>query len=157
MVFTESRTINGKKYYYRVLSIRNGKKISKKSLYLGKELSNSELKQKELEADKKLLSKKSNKTNKEIDKIKSKIIPILKKNKVTKAGIFGSYARGEQKKNSDVDILVEINDPKLSLFGIIGIENELSDKLKKKVDLVEYIALHKLLKERILNDEVRII
>ncbi len=42
--------------------------------------------------------------NKEIEKIKKKIVPILKKNKVVRAGIFGSYARGENKKNSDVDI-----------------------------------------------------
>ena len=42
--------------------------------------------------------------------IKRKIIPILKKNHVVRAGIFGSYARGEQKKNSDIDILIKFND-----------------------------------------------
>ncbi len=44
------------------------------------------------------------------EEIKKKIAPILKKYNVTKAGIFGSYARGEQKRNSDVDILIEIGD-----------------------------------------------
>ncbi len=35
------------------------------------------------------------------------LVPILKRNGVLKAGIFGSYARGEQKKQSDVDILIK--------------------------------------------------
>ena len=43
--------------------------------------------------------------NKEIEEIKMKIIPVLKEYRVTRAGIFGSYARGEQKKDSDIDIL----------------------------------------------------
>ena len=43
-----------------------------------------------------------------LDKIKSRAVPILKKHGVLKAGIFGSYATGKTKKNSDVDILVEI-------------------------------------------------
>ena len=43
---------------------------------------------------------------KEIKEIKDKIVPILKKNKVARAGIFGSYARGKQKKDSDVDLII---------------------------------------------------
>ena len=119
MVYTEIRTIKGKKYCYRVLSVRKGEKISKKRIYLGYGLSNSELAEKEKEADKKLLSKKIGKANKEIEKIKSKIVKILKKNKVKKAGIFGSYARGEQKKNSDIDIVVKIVDKDMSLLDFI--------------------------------------
>ncbi len=87
---------------------------------------------------------------------KQKIVKILKKYGIKKAGIFGSYARGEQKDNSDVDILAEF-DKSLSLLDIIGIEIELKKKLKKKVDLVEYVSLHHLLKNKILNEEVRII
>jgi uncharacterized protein len=40
------------------------------------------------------------------EEIRRKIVPVLKKHNVTRAGIFGSYARGEQTKESDVDILV---------------------------------------------------
>ncbi|MEK6952585.1 MAG: nucleotidyltransferase family protein [Nanoarchaeota archaeon] len=160
MTYTEVRNINGKKYYYRVRSIRNKEKISKKRIYLGHSLSSSELLRKEKAADEKLLFEKRKKANKEIEKIKSKIIKILVLNKVKRAGIFGSYARGEQKKNSDVDILIQI-DPryskKLSLLDIIGIEKSLEDKLGKKVDLIEYSALHHLLKDRILKEEIRII
>lgn len=157
MTFTESRNINGKKYYYRVISIRNGKKVSKKRLYLGSELSDSELKKKEKQADKKLLSKKVDKVNKEIEKIKSTITKILRKNSVNKAGIFGSYSRGEQKKNSDIDIAVNIKDKNMSLLGFIELKLKLEDALRKKVDLVEYSAIKPLIKNRILNEEIKII
>ncbi len=156
MVYTEVRNINGKKYYYRVISARNGKKVSKKRVYLGSELSNSDILAREAEADKKLLSKKSSK-NKQVEKIKSKIVKVLRKNKVIRAGVFGSYSRGEQKPNSDIDIVVEINDKNMSLLGFIGLNFKLEKILKKKVDLVEYSALHHLLKNRILNEEIRII
>lgn len=83
------------------------------------------------------------------------VVPILKKNGVVRAGIFGSYARGEEKKKSDVDILIK--PPKGLGFKFVGIQFELEDKLKKKVDLLSYKAVHPLLKERIFREEVRII
>ncbi len=87
--------------------------------------------------------------------LKKVVVPILKRNGVVKAGIFGSYARGEAKKDSDIDILIE--PPKGIGFGFIGIQLELEDKLKKKVDLLSYRAIHPLLKERILREEAKII
>jgi len=156
MAFTEVRNINGKKYYYRVISIREGNKVSKRRMYLGSGLSDSEIIKKEKEADKKMSPKKI-KPNKEIEKIKSKITEVLKKNKVSKAGIFGSYSRGEQKKDSDIDIAVEINDNDMSLLGFIRLKMKLEEVLKKKVDLVEYSVIKPLIKNRILNEEIRII
>jgi predicted nucleotidyltransferase len=50
-------------------------------------------------------------------------------------GVFGSYARNEENKNSDLDILFDSSQP-LNLLDIIGIEQDLSDKLAIKVDLV---------------------
>lgn len=156
MVYTEVRNINGRKYYYRVISLRKKNKVSKKRVYLGYELLKQELSDKEKEADKQLLDKKR-KPNKEIEKIKSKIIKILKDNKVTKAGVFGSYSRGEQRKNSDIDIVVNIDDKNMSLIGFIGLNLALEKILRKKVDLVEYSALKPLIKDRILEEEIRII
>jgi predicted nucleotidyltransferase len=92
----------------------------------------------------------------EIEKIKKKIVPVLKEFKVTKAGLFGSYARGEQKKNSDVDILVEI-DNSYSLLRVIDLKLKLEKAVKKKVDLVEYALIRKEIKNNVLNDEVPII
>lgn len=91
-----------------------------------------------------------------IENIKDKIIPILKKNNVIRAGIFGSYALGEQKENSDIDILVEI--PRsTSLLDFIGLKYEIEDVLGKKVDLVEYGTIKPLIKKRVLKEEIRII
>ena len=50
-------------------------------------------------------------------------------------GIFGSYSRNEQTHNSDMDIFIRFSTSP-SLFQLIRIENELSEKLKIKVDLV---------------------
>ncbi len=61
--------------------------------------------------------------------------------KVKSLGIFGSYVRGEAGKNSDLDLLVEIDDPKMGLLKFIALENYLSDLLGIKVDLVEKQAL----------------
>lgn len=93
----------------------------------------------------------------DINKIKNKIRKILKKNNVTRAGIFGSYARGEAKKKSDIDILVKINDKNMSLLGFIHLKHEIEDALGRKIDLVEYAAIKPLIKDRILAEEIRII
>jgi|SRR3989344_1258032 len=155
MAYTEVRNINGKKYYYRVLSVRNKGKVSKKRVYLGVNLSNSDILEKEKIADKKLISRKIMKANKEIERIKNKIVGILKKNHVNRAGIFGSYARGDQKKDSDIDILIE--PPKGMGLEYIGIIFELEEKLGKKVHLISYKFISPYIKEKILNEEVRII
>lgn len=95
--------------------------------------------------------------NKEIKKIKRRIVSILKERGVVKAGIFGSYARGEQKKNSDIDILIEIRDNNVSLFDLIALKRILEIAVKKKVDLVEYECIRDELKQNILRDEISII
>lgn len=89
-----------------------------------------------------------------IEEIKKKIVKILKKNKVVRAGIFGSYARGEEKRGSDIDILIEFDG---SLLDLVGLEMELEERLGKKVDLLTYRGINQLLRERILNEEIKII
>ncbi|MBU1252580.1 MAG: nucleotidyltransferase family protein [Nanoarchaeota archaeon] len=93
-------------------------------------------------------------TNSQIEELKKKILPFLKRNKIKRAGIFGSYACGEQKKNSDVDILVEF---KGSLLALAALEMEIEKAFLKKVDLITYNGLSPYLKDRILKEEVRII
>ena len=77
-----------------------------------------------------------------------KIREVLEKHNASRAGIFGSYVRGEQKEDSDVDILVEL-DKDLDLVSFIQIKNELEDTLNKKVDLVEYDTIRKELRKDI--------
>lgn len=98
--------------------------------------------------------KKENKKQKEVEILKEKITLILKKEGVKKAGIFGSYARGEQKKNSDIDILVESDG---SLLDLVRLERILKEKLKKNIDLLSYGGINHRLKEIILNEEIKII
>ena len=88
--------------------------------------------------------------------IRRAIIPILKRNGVVRAGIFGSYARNEATKNSDVDILIQFKGRK-SLFDLVRLEMYLEKKIGRKVDLVEYSTIHPLLKKQILEEEVRVV
>ncbi len=155
MAYTEIKERNNKKYYYRVISMRKGKKVSKKRIYLGKDLTDSEIEKKEKNADSLIYSKKAEEN---VNKLKPKIINILKKYGIKKAGIFGSYARGEQKKNSDIDIVVSY--PKNSNgagFGFIRIGHDLESVLKKNIDLITYNSISPYLKKRILNEEIRLI
>ncbi len=90
-----------------------------------------------------------------LEHIKSKIKPILKKYGIKKAGIFGSTVRGESVVN-DLDLLVKI-DRKMSLLEFIGIQQELEDELGMKVDLVEYESIKPALKDDILRDQVPVL
>ena len=95
--------------------------------------------------------------NSQLKKITKIAVPILKKNGVTKAGIFGSYAKEEHKKRRDIDMPIQVKNKKFNLFDLIGLQQELEKKLGKKVDLLTYKGLSPYIKEHILNDEVRII
>jgi predicted nucleotidyltransferase len=78
----------------------------------------------------------------------------LKKNyKVKEIGIFGSYVRHEQKKKSDLDVLVTFCET-IDLFTFVELENYLSDILGVKVDLVMKDGIKPRLKERILSEAV---
>jgi len=92
-----------------------------------------------------------------MEDIKKKIVKILKKYGIKKAGIFGSYARGEQTEDSDIDILVELSSSGFSLIDFIRLKNILEDSLNKKVDLVEYSAIKSLIRKDILKEEVAIL
>ncbi len=92
----------------------------------------------------------------EIRRIRKIIVPVLKRNDVVKAGIFGSFARGEAKKGSDIDILIEFKGRK-SLLDLVGVKQDLEEKTRRKVDVVEYSTIHPLLKNQILHEEVKVI
>ncbi|MFH1510448.1 MAG: nucleotidyltransferase family protein [Candidatus Woesearchaeota archaeon] len=157
MPYTEKRKVNGKNYFYRVISIRRGEKIGKKRVYLGKNLSQGLLAKKEALADKELKPQKVGKNMNGLENIRRKIGGILKKNKVRRAGIFGSYSRGKQRNNSDIDIAVQVDDETMSLLDFIRLSRLLGTALGKKVDLVEYTAIKPRIKEMALKEEYRII
>ena len=84
--------------------------------------------------------------------IKRKIVPILKRQGVTKAALFGSIVRGEAGKKSDIDILIEFEGRK-SLLDLVRLQFILEEKLGKKVDLLTYGGIHPLLKDIILKEQ----
>lgn len=77
--------------------------------------------------------------------------------RVKEIGIFGSYVRGEQKKRSDIDVLVEFEESSnLSLLGFIRLENYLSEILGVKVDLVEKHTLKPRIGKHVLAEVVTV-
>src|SRR3989344_2143668 len=138
MVYTEIQKRNKKTYFYRVISVRKGVKVSKRRRYLGANLSLKNLNKKEEEADNEFRVKNENINKSAIEKIKPKIIKVLKK-----------------KKNSDIDILIE---PAKGMgLEFVGIKLELENELKRKIDLVTYKGIHPLINKKGLKEEIRII
>jgi predicted nucleotidyltransferase len=80
--------------------------------------------------------------------------PVLEeKYSVKSLEVFGSYIRGEQKKSSDLDVLVEFSKT-IDLFKYIELEEFMSKKLGVKVDLVMKDTLKPRLKERVLKEAI---
>jgi predicted nucleotidyltransferase len=92
--------------------------------------------------------------SKEIEK---KLAEICQKNEIVFMAIFGSFARGEQKKKSDIDIAIEFEKgSQKSLLDLVRIENELRKVFKRKVDLGIFSSLNPYIMEDV-KKEMRII
>ena len=89
---------------------------------------------------------------KKIEKmVKENKTVLTKQFKVKEIGIFGSVVRGEDKETSDVDILVEFEEP-IGLFKFLELEEYLSDLIGRKVDLVSKKALKPRIGKHILRE-----
>lgn len=76
---------------------------------------------------------------------------------IEKAWIFGSYSRGEETQNSDIDILVRFaKDANITLFKYVSIANALQKLLHKKIDLVEEGQLKDFAKNSAEQDKILI-
>lgn len=84
--------------------------------------------------------------------LRKKTTPIFQRYGVKKAALFGSYARGDMRVDSDLDILVELDD-RVSLLDYVGMKLALEAVVGRKVDLVEYATVKPLLRERILKEQ----
>lgn len=94
-------------------------------------------------------------TQKEIQETLKQYQPFLKEQfKVNKIGLFGSFVRGEETADSDIDILVDV-DPSIGWF-FVDLKEFLEVKLGRKVDLVSIRAIKRQLRDTILQ-EVRYI
>ncbi len=91
-----------------------------------------------------------------IKQIKDKALPILKEAGVLRSSVFGSYTREENKKDSDIDMLVEL--PKgVSLFDFVDLQLKLEQVLNRKVDLGEFSTIKPRLRDYILKEAVQIL
>ena len=95
-------------------------------------------------------------TQANLNEIKNKAVPVLKEAGVTRSSIFGSYVRGEERENSDIDMLVDFPKEK-SLFDFVELQLKLEDVLNKKVDLGEYKTLKPRIKDRVLSEQIQIL
>ena len=92
-----------------------------------------------------------------LQKLRAYLPEIKDQYKIKKIGIFGSYVRGEEHENSDIDILVEFSsDIEFGLLTFCQLENKLSEKLGRTVDLVTKDGLKPRLGENILKEVVYI-
>ncbi len=101
--------------------------------------------------------KSGNQTMRALDEIKSVLGQhrdvLADKYGIAVLAIFGSYVRDEQKKESDIDLLVEILRP-ISLLELAGAEIYLTEVLKTKVDLVPKRSVREELRETILREAI---
>jgi uncharacterized protein len=89
--------------------------------------------------------------------IKKKVIPVLKRHMVKRAAIFGSFARGEAKTKSDVDILIEYQGTNKSLFDLVDLKSDLEKTLSRKVDLITYNSIYWRIRDQVLSEQVVIL
>ncbi len=72
---------------------------------------------------------------------------------ILKIGVFGSVARDEAGEGSDVDVVIRISEP--DLFMLVGIKNDLEERLRRPVDIVTYRdTMNPFLKKRIDSEAV---
>jgi uncharacterized protein len=66
--------------------------------------------------------------------------------------IFGSFARGHQTTDSDIDVLAEETDPSLGLFDIFAVERILAKQLGRRVEIVLERGIHTKIRDRVLAE-----
>jgi len=100
------------------------------------------------------MTERENETRAEIRETLKRFGPVLReKFKVKEIGVFGSYGRGEESEESDVDILVEFYEP--MGWEFFDVKEFLEEILGKEVDLLTVRALKPQLGDRILKEVIR--
>lgn len=69
-------------------------------------------------------------------KLYNEIVEFLKSKGATKVAVFGSYVRDEETPKSDIDVIIDFKKHSMGLFEFVGIQQELSEKIGIKVDLL---------------------
>jgi len=72
---------------------------------------------------------------------------------VKRIGVFGSYSRNDQTKESDLDLVVEFDQP-IGMMAFVHLRNLIADRLNLKIDLVTPDGLHPLIRDQVLHEVV---
>ncbi len=91
-----------------------------------------------------------------IEEIKKRATPVFKEYGVEYAGVFGSVARGDNREDSDVDIIVRVGKIPFGIWGFVGLQQELEAKIGCKVDLIPQKFIESEFQSRIKKDIVSI-
>lgn len=86
-----------------------------------------------------------------ISEIQTKTAPIFRSYGVARASVFGSFARNEERGDSDIDVLVELQKP-IGVFRLVGLKQELEECVGRRVDVVVRGSEHPLLTPHIEAD-----
>lgn len=89
----------------------------------------------------------------DFEEVKQKTGVILRKAGVSRAAVFGSFARGEANQESDIDLLVEFEGQK-TLLDMVALKTQLQQMLHINVDLITYQSLSPLLRDSILREQI---
>lgn len=92
----------------------------------------------------------------ELEQYQQLILPVLKRYFIKRAAIFGSFAKGNISADSDVDLLIE-PEKDFTIFKMLRLEEEISEIIKRKVDVVEYSALKPSIKKEVLLSAITIL
>jgi predicted nucleotidyltransferase len=88
----------------------------------------------------------------DLEEIRDKVVPVLLPYGVTRVAIFGSVARGEERPDSDVDILVEFREP-IGLLAMSRLRRILTERLGRPADLITEGSLNRHLRPFIEKDK----
>jgi predicted nucleotidyltransferase len=86
-----------------------------------------------------------------LHKLRAIVLPITRAHGARNVRLFGSFARGEQRRTSDVDLLIDLP-AHMSLMDLAGLKVELEEALQRKVDLLTEAGLSPYLRDRILRE-----
>jgi len=92
----------------------------------------------------------------QLEQYQQLILPVLKRYLIKRAAIFGSFAKGNENSNSDIDLLIE-PEKDFTIFKMLKLEDEISELIKRRVDLVEYSALKPSIKKEVLASAISIL
>jgi len=88
-----------------------------------------------------------------VEQLRDMMADLRREYHVRKIGIFGSYSSDRQTEKSDLDLVVEFEQP-IGMMAFVHLRNGISDRLGIRVDLVTPDGLHPLIRDRIMHEVV---